>query len=215
MLHMHIHQSVVEFDKQYYSPDSLAEFSQLMGLPTPNVSVVGPNNSSFEGGESTLDIDWITAVGVNVPTVYWSVESGFLLNWVIQVEDYPNPPLVFSISYGEPESYQLPSHTARLNEQFQQLGIEGITIISTSGDLGTSDGTDKCSADVPDFPSSSPFTTSLGATYVSRSVDAPICTGNTIFGLPIVCDALAELPCSADTGAGFTTGGGFSNRFSR
>lgn len=165
-------------------------------------------------GESTLDIQWITAIGRNVPTTFWSVSKGFLLVWVIEVSEAPYPPLVHSISYGEPEKDMLPSHTDRLNQEFQLLGVRGVTIISTSGDIGVSDGTDICNADVPDYPSSSPWTTSLGATYLYPSSETPICSSSA-YGLPILCSFASELPCAADTGAGFTTGGGFSGRFTR
>ena len=59
-LHPNNSQSVAEFDKQYYSPSDLDLFSNLMGVPLANVSLVGPNNPKLPGGESTLDIQWIT-----------------------------------------------------------------------------------------------------------------------------------------------------------
>ena len=52
---------------------------------------------------------------------------------------------------------------------------QGITVISTAGDLGVSDGVN-CSTFYPDFPSSSPYTTSLGATAVARLGIADICS---------------------------------------
>ena len=208
-------QSVAEFSFQFYKPSDLSTFSSLMNLPMPNVTVHGINNASFAGGESTLDIEWITAIGVNVPTIFWYVEHGFLLNWALQVSEDPNPPLVHSISYGEPEQDMFSSIMDRANQEFQLLGARGITIISTSGDLGTSDGTDNCKIDIPDFPSSSPWTTSLGATFITRDTSTSICTGQYAFDLPILCDATAELPCAVDAGTSFTTGGGFSAVFPR
>jgi len=208
-------QAVAEFDGQFYSPSDLATFSQLMGLPSPNITLHGPNDPTHPGGESTLDIEWITAIGVDVPTYFWSVPKGFLLVWVIELSEATNPPLVHSISYGEPEFLIRNSKITRLNQEFQLLGARGISIISTSGDLGSSDGTNVCAKDVPDFPSSSPWTTSLGATFITSVTETPICTGNSVYGISIVCDATAELPCAQDAGSGFTTGGGFSAKFAR
>lgn len=208
-------QAVAEFDKQYYSPDDLSTFSSLMGRPEPNVILYGPNNSQFPGGESTLDIQWVTAVGVNVPTYFWSMENGFLFSWVISLCDAENPPFVNSISYGVPESDIPAPVTDRLNSEFQLLGMRGVTLISTAGDLGDSDGTKDCTVDEPDYPSSSPYTTSLGASYLFRDTSTPICSGNTVLNMPIKCAPTSELPCAADAGTGFTTGGGFSNRFPR
>lgn len=51
-------QAVVAFEKQWISMDDLKEFYQLNGLAyDPSlIEIVGPNNSSQPGGESTLDI---------------------------------------------------------------------------------------------------------------------------------------------------------------
>mmetsp|Transcript_45260 Transcript_45260/g.113937 ORF Transcript_45260/g.113937 Transcript_45260/m.113937 type:complete len:746 (-) Transcript_45260:31-2268(-) len=219
-------QSVAEFDGQFYSPDDVNSFTHLMNLVQPPITVVGPNNASVPGGESTLDIEWILTTGLNVSTVFWSVgDGGFLVEWVQQLADDPNPPQVHSVSYGEPEAFMSDNMTNRLNVEFQKLGVRGLTIISTSGDIGVADGFPglPCSHDHPDFPSSSPFTTSLGATFLARPYASalqptrdqmPICTGaSSVRGIPILCDATAELPCSAGTGQGFTTGGGFSGKF--
>ena len=135
--------------------------------------------------------------------------------WVIQVSEASNPPLVHSISYGEPEALIRPTQLSRLNQEFQLLGMRGISIISTSGDLGSSDGTNVCKKDVPDFPSSSPWTTSLGATFIAPVTTTPICSSHYVDDILIVCDATSELPCAQDAGSGFTTGGGFSAKFAR
>ena len=103
------------------------------------------------------------------------MESGFLAGWVMSLLDSDSPPLVNSISYGIPESDLPLELMTRLNNQFAILGQRGVTIISTSGDLGSSDGTTDCAADEPDYPASSPYTTSLGASYVYTAVDTPFC----------------------------------------
>lgn len=78
---------------------------------------------------------------------------------------------------------------------------------------GASDGLD-CNQLHPDFPSSSPWTTSLGATRLTQTFSDPICSMQ-INNLPINCAPLAEKACTVDTGCIFTTGGGFSNLISR
>eukprot|EP01095_Lingulamoeba_sp_RSL-Kostka_P017694 TRINITY_DN9376_c0_g1_i1.p1 TRINITY_DN9376_c0_g1~~TRINITY_DN9376_c0_g1_i1.p1 ORF type:complete len:708 (-),score=237.66 TRINITY_DN9376_c0_g1_i1:86-2164(-) len=206
-------QAVVEFDFQFYSPDDLSQFTQLMGLPDLNVTVYGKNNPHIPGGESTLDIEWISFS--NIDTTFW-YSDGFLTDWIVEITNTTNPPLVNSISYGSPEFLNLPKTTTRLNNEFAMLGLRGVSIISTSGDIGSSDGTRVCKKDVPDFPSSSPYTTSLGATNFARNSNTPLCVqpGHySVNDIPIYCDGQSEVPCSAETGAGFTTGGGFSNRF--
>lgn len=222
-------QSVAEFSAQYYDPDDVNAFYRLMGLslpsssPSPDIRVIGPNNPAFPGGESTLDIEWVLAIAPQAPTYFWSIgNGGFLLEWIMQMSNTTDPPLITSISYGEPEALMLKANQERFNEEAMKLAVRGVGIISTSGDLGSSDGLDVCGGDVPDFPSSSPWTTSLGATFVTRDRISPLCAGGTrkpLFasgGIEILCAANAEAPCQSDRGSvGFTTGGGFSRRFER
>lgn len=58
-------QSVAEFDGQFYSPSDLNKFTQLMGLPSSPVVVVGSNDPTNPGVESTLDIQWIQTTGTH------------------------------------------------------------------------------------------------------------------------------------------------------
>jgi subtilase family serine protease len=146
-----------------------------------------------------------------VTTTFWYVASGFLGEWLAEVSADPNPPLVHSISYGEPETLILQNSIDRMNSEFQQLGARGLSIISTSGDIGVSDGFVRgCDSDTPDYPSASPYTTSLGASAIARDYVSPICSGQSVDNSPLFCPFNMEIPCSADTGQGFTTGGGFS-----
>jgi len=77
-----------------------------------------------------------------------------------------------------------------------KLAARGVTVISTSGDLGASDGQSCHSTLTADYPSSSPYTTSLGASQLVRQ---------SMGGRPV--DVAA---CSVPAGSGFTTGGMFS-----
>ena len=57
--------------RRFYSVSDLATFSQLNGVPQPDVTVVGSNNSSEPGGEATLDIQLVTSTGQGIPTFFW------------------------------------------------------------------------------------------------------------------------------------------------
>lgn len=124
------------------------------------------------------------------------MESGFLAGWVMSLLDSDAPPLVNSISYGIPESELPLTLMTRLNNQFAILGQRGVTIISTSGDLGSSDGTTDCVSDEPDYPSSSPYTTSLGASYVYTAVDTPFCQCAYLFPRKLSMHSVLTLPIS-------------------
>ena len=113
-----------------------------------------------------------------------------------------------------PEKYMDPAMAQRLNIELQKLAARGLTVISTSGDLGVSDSVG-CDQAYADFPSSSPFTTSVGSTRIAPSDSIPLCSSYQFYGLPIECKTkLKEIPCTADNGCAFTTGSGFSQLFS-
>ena len=92
-------QAVIEFDSQYYSKTDLEKFSQLSNYPTPDVTVVGGDNTTDPGGEATLDIQLVTSVGQGTPTYFW-YSKGYLLQYLAGISSDANPPLVQSISYG-------------------------------------------------------------------------------------------------------------------
>jgi len=77
---------------------------------------------------------------------------------------------VHSISYGSKESAFKAADMARDNTEFQKLGVQGFTILVASGDSGTGhDGLFRCKRFMPNYPSTSPYVTSVGGTYIIGS----------------------------------------------
>ena len=75
----------------------------------------------------------------------------------------------------QPELQSVVANMLRANVEFMKAGLRGLTIISTAGDLGVSDGVN-CTQFYADFPSSSPYTTSLGATSIARLGNRQVCS---------------------------------------
>jgi len=94
------------------------------------------------------------------------------------------------------------------------MGLLGLSVMVASGDAGVTNighGDNNCSPFVPQYPGSSPFVTSVGATALSPVSDT-ICKNN-FNGVPLTCDKpVMEVAVAADNGMVWTTGGGFSNR---
>jgi tripeptidyl-peptidase-1 len=68
---------------------------------------------------------------------------------------------------------------------------------------------------VQEFPSSSPYITSVGGTQLSTN-SAPVCGGSTVVrGVTVGCTGTVETVCSARLGGVITSGGGFSERYPR
>jgi len=92
------------------------------------------------------------------------------LTWVNYVTGQVDVPQVISSSYGDDEQTVPLSYANRVCQSFAQLGARGITLLVSSGDggLGAEDAADCLTlnnetAFIPEFPTSCPYVTSVGA----------------------------------------------------
>jgi len=154
-------------------------------------------------------------------------------------------PQVMSISYGYDENLQCDityycesnsinsiDYSNMVNLQFQKAGILGISVIVSSGDSGAHSRSDNnCTTPLPlpQFPASSPYVTSVGATQLSNFQNIAVTKNTPKYcgysdsvihsGIVIVYNITCinngtEQAVSYDY-AGFNSGGGFSNLFTR
>lgn len=91
------------------------------------------------------------------------------LTWLYQVGNTSDAtvPKLFSTSYGEEETSELPSSYAdRINAEFVKCGTRGITLLFASGDSGAVPASGKCvdGAFSPKWPATSPYVTAVGGT---------------------------------------------------
>jgi subtilase family serine protease len=224
-------QGVIEFESQTFEPSDLSTYSQLVGIPVSAVpanqiigSGVGPAQT-----EATLDIEFIATVNTEASNWFW-LEAGE--NWLYSFSTHffstPVVPQVISISYGWWEGDQCNSgisggecsaigvdsdqYVARVNTEFQKIGLRGVSIIVSSGDSGAHTRTDYyCNAPTlrVEFPAGSPYVTAVGATQLVNS--APLVSPPTLCtesGLS--CAASGQEQAVSYSVAGFASGGGFS-----
>ena len=200
-------QCLFESLDQSYSPADLSQFETTYDLAQDAVDTVigeheddnvckrNPNNCA----EANLDVQYLIAVSSQTPTTYWYEDSlDSFLAWIMGMADMENPPLVNSISYGSVEDELPTSLPTMFNTEAQKLGLQGVSIMVSSGDDGVAnfqarDDESKCGYH-PSFPASSPYVTAIGATQGAES-DIP------------------EIACTSQTGGVITTGGGFSTIF--
>merc|ERR1712187_385803 len=160
--------AVAEFQGQYYKDSGLSLFSKSCKRDVTVAVNVGKNDESA-GIESELDIEYIQAVApeVTLTVVYNSQYS--LLNWVTQITNLQNSPLVHSVSYGNDEVQQSGAqYMYTCNTAFMKAGVRGLSILFASGDQGVC-GRSGCgliwhSVFHPDFPGASPYITTVGGT---------------------------------------------------
>lgn len=209
-----------------WSESDLKTFISNTGVPAFDVSHTGPFNTLQPFAESTLDIQYLGAVGTGNTNNYFTTST-----WMY---DYANEVLagtftadVQSSSYGyredqncviSPESKPcanggVTAYINTTNALFQKVGATGITLVVAAGDAGAHGREDpSCISGKtnPDFPASSPYVTSVGATQLSTDAassgaKSPICQSE------LKCATSgSEQVCSYGTGALITSGGGFS-----
>lgn len=169
--------SVSEFQGVSWDQADLTHFQTQCALPQ-NITVdrlVGTNGAwkckiPLIGEElcteALLDVEYIKAVGGDIPLVDVSDNSYSLLNWAKQLDAMDDLPPVHSVSYGNDEVQQsTPAYMDACNAQFMKLGARGVSILFASGDQGvygrSGVGTGRFH---PDFPASSPYITAVGGT---------------------------------------------------
>ena len=166
-------QAAVAFGKNYYSPQSLANFQQYISYQKLQPALLHGGYVSdsplFDSGEGNLDIQYLIGISPGSPTTFWHNDGGYntFLNEVLNT---PNPPLVLSLSYGLQESFTSDGTHRFVTTAAKKLGVIGVTLVVASGDDGAV-GTDarssppKCDYQ-PYFPAGNPYFTAVGATVV-------------------------------------------------
>ncbi len=163
--------------EQSFSPRDLTLFQQKFGLPLQGIAqsiggFVDDNackNSLEDCNEANLDVQYLTAVAQNVPTIHYYDNTTTWAAWIVRLASMPNPPKLFSISYGSMEPHLSPYTLTTFSIEAMKLGIQGVTILVASGDDGaigfvtTNTAACKCS---PSFPASNPYVTAVGGTQV-------------------------------------------------
>ncbi|KAF2238600.1 tripeptidyl peptidase-like protein [Viridothelium virens] len=169
------------------------------------------NGQDIEG-----NLDAETILGISYPTPLTAYNTGgspdFIpdvntptdtnepyLTWITFVEGQSSVPQVISTSYDDDEQTVPPSFAARVCQEFAKFGVQGHTLLFASGDSGvgptggcTSNNGTNATAFIPEFPSTCPYITSVGATK-----------------------NFAPEVAAFDSSNNFASGGGFSNYFAR
>jgi len=220
---------VAEFqDDNAYLTTDMASFYKNMAEPSYKITNVGPfSTSGGPDAESSLDIQFGGAIARGASNFFW-VDLTWMLSFAQAVYARPDAPTVISMSWGWPENGQCESgigsctdpesYVARCNTEFAKLTARGITLVSSSGDLGApGDNHPNCGGLSDLFPTSSPWVISVGATMLGTSsgnalsdaspVTAPVCHKPGV-----TCargDIMKEQACTYPA-ALITSGGGFS-----
>jgi len=216
-------QAVAEFYGEFFSNHDLNSFFHEINEPQQSIAQANvkgnlANDQDHAGGEASLDVQYLMGMAPEVPTYFYSYsdlnpytpENEGFLTWLVTMGGEQNPPLVHSLSYGDVEADVFNStngaapYAARVDLEFAKLSARGMSIIVASGDDGSAgflarnDPMSGCSHAAPEWPASSPYVTTVGATQLATD-------GSSTY----------EIVCSAREGGVITSGGGFSDIYSR
>jgi len=170
--------------------------------------------------ESVLDVQLMSSAGNNMDIWYWNTPY-WLYSFSSDYFNSENIANIVSMSWGWAQDSQCDiiscvnitsrDYVNRVNNEFLKISLRGTTILAASGDAGapgrTNEGCDESRPINPVFPGSSPYVTSVGATYVpfeNKTVNftTPLCKQ---FGCITSKD---EKSINFDK-ASWTAGGGF------
>ncbi len=204
----------------------VAAFRSAAGLPVnaPTVSYnptnLGTSNNDLP--EAQLDVEWSGAVAPNA-TIQYIASSNVLQALDNTITNLASPPKIITISYGVCEPDAGAGLVYIFDQDFQQAGVQGQTIISAAGDTGATDcdyNSFPQAADglAVDFPSSSPRVTGIGGTSFNEGAGNYWNTSNASDG----SSALSYIPetvwnetavASASGGTRLAAGGGGASIF--
>lgn len=217
-------------DTSFNKQDLHTFFSQTDNTPETVTDIVGPYDGSQPDTEATLDVQYITSVGIKQVNWYWT-SQGWMYTFSHNFFNNKQVPDAVSISWGWAEDQQCSAgidqgecqtlgvdsqqYVARVNTEFQKIGLRGVSIFVASGDSGAngrSDGTCTDKKLHSSFPGCSPYVTAVGATMLSNPEfnlknQPPACQSSSSFGK---CASGGTEVAVSVNGAGFTSGGGFS-----
>ena len=170
-------QAVYESLDQFFSPNDLTAFQERYGLPLiPVNQSIGDHSSDshcianwYDCVEPSLDIQYITAISQSPTTNYYMPDASIFADFLTELANTINPPLVVSISYNRYESGTDISELEAFNVQAIKLSAMGVTIVTSSGDDGVSGfkttDSSQC-AYQPNYMSTNPYVLSIGGTRV-------------------------------------------------
>ncbi|EQC40381.1 hypothetical protein SDRG_02279 [Saprolegnia diclina VS20] len=209
-------QSFAVFFEASYSEADLIDFNTTMNTPRAPLAQRGnrPNDPRSPHAEPSLDVQYLTAMAPLATTYAWlmrgrnpfsALDEPFVA-WADDILSRSSPPLVHSISYADDERHlaaNAPNYLRSLDRLLQKMALRGLTVIVASGDDGAMGLQHRqrnmslaaaCAQGGPQWPASSPFVTSVGATML---LDGD------------------ETVCMADHGGRITSGGGFSSVYAQ
>lgn len=181
-------QTIVIVDA-YGSPtiqSDLQLFDAVFGLPDPTLNIYYPTGRNIDtkghkdiaanwAGETSLDVEWAHAIApdATIDLVIASNAGGNVLNVAQRYAIQNHLGNVMSLSFGAPENAIKGggnnTQMAQAHANYVAAQAAGMTVFSSSGDNGATDGTSSVTAN---YPASDPLVTAVGGTNLLFADDS-------------------------------------------
>ncbi len=186
-------QSIAVVGQSAIDPTDIANFQNaaILTVKAPTLVLVPGTGTStpFSGDEleSDLDLEWSGAIapGADISYVYTGSNTNFGAFDSIQYAIDEKIGNIISVSYGDCETDLGSANAASLDSIIQQAATQGQTVISSSGDNGstgcsgyTNLTTTQQEALAVDYPASSAWVTGMGGTAISQANAAYLTQGD-------------------------------------
>lgn len=223
---------IVDAFQDPFVQKELAAFDSTFGLPDPVFTQFAPDgltpfdptdpNQTGFGTEIALDVQWAHAIApaANIDLVLAKTNSNTDLVSATRFAVDHNLGDVISQSFGENESCVSAANLDAEHAVFTEATQKHITLLASSGDEGASQRT--CDGNswtqAASWPASDPLATAVGATELFAAFDcstANPCPANHPTPGTYDHEVALNEPAGQFTAGNFSTGGGFSVRFSR
>lgn len=201
--------SIVEYQENTYIPEDLdaffGNFSPSAVGARPELVIVNGGKLDFSDpssfdfhGEADLDLQFAMALTYpqNV-TLYQASDFTKTVDDATFIQTK-----VVSTSWGFNEKDLTPKYKESLCNEYMKLGLQGVSILFSTGDNGVAGSFDSCDNRFqPDFPASCPFVTAVGATQLDDNA--------TDIAGTLASNGQPEVAINSD----IKSGGGFSDMF--
>lgn len=112
-----------------------------------------------------MDVQYTAALVKPIPMTFWYMEHYSIFTFLDQLISLRAPPTVASVSFALDSSSQVsPEYMDSVNIEFMKVGLLGITLLVAAGDNGVWGFDGYGTRFNPEFPASSPYVTTVGAT---------------------------------------------------
>jgi subtilase family serine protease len=211
-----IETDLATFDAQFGLP-APPSFKIVCPLGCPSASDVNQRHGVIDWRfETTLDVEWAHAMapGANIVLAVSPTSSGNTMNSVQAAVIAAYPGSIMSLSFGIPEEFVHGNNAqiVQAEKNYAAARAAGITVLSSAGDFGATNGGGACSLPpVPagcgstenaGYPSSSPNVTAVGGTQGHPYFNGldPSGTAPPSCALNVPCTVgLATVQCSSPT----------------